>query len=276
MLALGGAGVLFRFVALAGITSLSLRTMSDTAQEAFARLQRFSTDWHANNFAGSTVRKVTRGMWALDLLTDSSDAYPRSRAYGHGTAEVRAGTNMHALREHAIVIDRGRRIDDASRAQLGIDVDYGAREDHHACLQARKLADRGARMHDGGDGEASGTGLLENGEPQSRIAERGEESIVPARQLRAVLQAADERPTACSLHARIAVIDEVDVRVQPGGMRGICSSAAVAAGARDQQLHSALPRNRSIVTWPLCEMPSARMTFERVAQRILRSSEKLW
>lgn len=71
MLALGGAGVLFRFVALAGITSLSLRTMSDTAQEAFARLQRFSTDWHANNFAGSTVRKVTRGMWALDLLTDT-------------------------------------------------------------------------------------------------------------------------------------------------------------------------------------------------------------
>src|SRR5690606_1007808 len=36
-----------------------------------ARVQRFSTDWHANAFAGSTVRKVTRGMWALDLLNDT-------------------------------------------------------------------------------------------------------------------------------------------------------------------------------------------------------------
>jgi ATP-binding cassette subfamily B protein len=32
----------------------------------FHRVQRFSTDWHANSFAGSTVRKITRGMWALD------------------------------------------------------------------------------------------------------------------------------------------------------------------------------------------------------------------
>jgi ATP-binding cassette subfamily B protein len=35
------------------------------------RVQRFSTDWRANSFAGSTVRKVTRGMWALDLLNDT-------------------------------------------------------------------------------------------------------------------------------------------------------------------------------------------------------------
>jgi ATP-binding cassette subfamily B protein len=34
-------------------------------------VQRFSTDWHANSFAGSTVRKVTRGMWALDLYNDT-------------------------------------------------------------------------------------------------------------------------------------------------------------------------------------------------------------
>ena len=36
-----------------------------------SRVQRFSTDWHANSFAGSTVRKITRGMWALDLLNDT-------------------------------------------------------------------------------------------------------------------------------------------------------------------------------------------------------------
>ncbi len=45
--------------------------MSDIAGDAFHRVQRFSTDWHANSFAGSTVRKVTRGMWALDLLNDT-------------------------------------------------------------------------------------------------------------------------------------------------------------------------------------------------------------
>jgi ATP-binding cassette, subfamily B, bacterial len=34
-------------------------------------VQRFSADWQANSFAGSTVRKITRGMWALDLFNDT-------------------------------------------------------------------------------------------------------------------------------------------------------------------------------------------------------------
>ncbi len=42
-----------------------------SADGFFHRVQRFSTDWHANSFAGSTVRKITRGMWALDLLNDT-------------------------------------------------------------------------------------------------------------------------------------------------------------------------------------------------------------
>lgn len=71
MLALSAAMVGFRHMAFIAITTLTLRTMSDTAAESFARLQRFSTDWHASNFAGSTVRKITRGMWALDLLHDT-------------------------------------------------------------------------------------------------------------------------------------------------------------------------------------------------------------
>jgi ATP-binding cassette subfamily B protein len=71
MLALGAITVAARHLSFIGITVMTLRTMSDVAQEAFARLQRFSTDWHANNFAGSTVRKITRGMWALDLLHDT-------------------------------------------------------------------------------------------------------------------------------------------------------------------------------------------------------------
>ena len=71
MLALAAVTVAGRHFAFVGLTGMTLFTMSQVAQEAFARLQRFSTDWHANNFAGSTVRKITRGMWALDLLTDT-------------------------------------------------------------------------------------------------------------------------------------------------------------------------------------------------------------
>ena len=71
MTGLGVATVVFRHIAFYGIVELSLRVMSKVAQDAFARVQRFSADWHANSFAGSTVRKITRGMWALDLMHDT-------------------------------------------------------------------------------------------------------------------------------------------------------------------------------------------------------------
>jgi len=59
-----------RYLALAGIIRLTLRLMARFAGEAFWRVQRFSTDWHANNFAGAIVRRVTRGMWAVDIMDD--------------------------------------------------------------------------------------------------------------------------------------------------------------------------------------------------------------
>jgi ATP-binding cassette subfamily B protein len=60
-----------RHLAMLGIIKLSLRLMSRIAGDAFWRIQRFSTDWHANNFAGSIVRRITRGMWAVDLADDT-------------------------------------------------------------------------------------------------------------------------------------------------------------------------------------------------------------
>ncbi|MBZ9812468.1 ABC transporter ATP-binding protein [Mesorhizobium sp. CA7] len=71
LMALALAGVVLRNVAFLCIVELTLKMMSDIAADAFHRVQRFSTDWHANSFAGSTVRKITRGMWALDLLNDT-------------------------------------------------------------------------------------------------------------------------------------------------------------------------------------------------------------
>ncbi|MGY3104772.1 MULTISPECIES: ABC transporter ATP-binding protein [unclassified Bradyrhizobium] len=71
IVALGAASMVLRLAGLQVIVPFTLKIMSEVAQDAFMRVQRFSTDWHANSFAGSTVRKITRGMWALDLLNDT-------------------------------------------------------------------------------------------------------------------------------------------------------------------------------------------------------------
>jgi ATP-binding cassette subfamily B protein len=71
MVALGLLLVVARGFTFVGITRLTLRNMVSVARSAFARVQRLSTDWQANNFAGSTVRKVSRGMWAFDTLNDT-------------------------------------------------------------------------------------------------------------------------------------------------------------------------------------------------------------
>ena len=67
---LGLTSVVLRFFIFHGIIRLTLKMMADIVNDGFHRVQRFSTDWHANSFAGSTVRKITRGMWALDALND--------------------------------------------------------------------------------------------------------------------------------------------------------------------------------------------------------------
>ena len=68
---LGVVAVLGRRAGYLGITRLTLRIMVDVASQSFRLVQRFSSDWHANNFAGSTVRRITRGMWAIDTLNDT-------------------------------------------------------------------------------------------------------------------------------------------------------------------------------------------------------------
>lgn len=70
VVALGFTSVVLRWFIFSGIIRLTLKIMADVANNGFHKVQRFSTDWHANSFAGSTVRKITRGMWALDSLND--------------------------------------------------------------------------------------------------------------------------------------------------------------------------------------------------------------
>jgi len=72
--AMVGLGVLMlvtRHIAFVGVVELTLKQMVEVAREAFWKVQRFAAEWHANTFAGSIVRKVTRGMWAIDLLNDT-------------------------------------------------------------------------------------------------------------------------------------------------------------------------------------------------------------
>ncbi|MFG1242386.1 ABC transporter ATP-binding protein [Xanthobacter sp. V7C-4] len=71
IVALGAVMVTARHFTYVALVRLTLRMMSDLAADAFARVQRFSADWHASTFAGSTVRKISRGMWSLDVLHDT-------------------------------------------------------------------------------------------------------------------------------------------------------------------------------------------------------------
>ena len=71
IVALGAVMVTARHFTYVIIVKLTLRMMSDLAADAFARVQHFSADWHASTFAGSTVRKISRGMWSLDVLHDT-------------------------------------------------------------------------------------------------------------------------------------------------------------------------------------------------------------
>lgn len=70
MASLGLTMVILRHLAWWAVVPFTLRIMRKVSQGAFQRVQRFSTDWHNNSFAGSIVRKITRGMWAIDMIND--------------------------------------------------------------------------------------------------------------------------------------------------------------------------------------------------------------
>lgn len=69
-----GLGACFQILRWAGFQSwirFALGNLHDILTESMHKVQRFSSDWHANSFAGATVRKITRGMWAFDMYGDT-------------------------------------------------------------------------------------------------------------------------------------------------------------------------------------------------------------
>ena len=49
----------------------AVRNLAAIVKDGMHKVQRFSADWHANTFAGGTVRKLTRGMWSFDTFEDT-------------------------------------------------------------------------------------------------------------------------------------------------------------------------------------------------------------
>lgn len=69
-----GLGALFqssRQIVTFLLNRMSARAITAIGRDAFAKVQRFSVEWHTNSFAGATVRKITRGMSSFDTFTDT-------------------------------------------------------------------------------------------------------------------------------------------------------------------------------------------------------------
>ncbi|HEX2559942.1 ABC transporter ATP-binding protein [Phenylobacterium sp.] len=72
--ALSGLYAAFYILRTLGFRSLNgfyARIMERIVTQGFARVQSYSSDWHASNFAGATVRKVSRAMWGYDSASDA-------------------------------------------------------------------------------------------------------------------------------------------------------------------------------------------------------------
>jgi ATP-binding cassette, subfamily B, bacterial len=70
--AAAAAGQFFLRNILVRVWSLfCIRNMKAITVNGFGDVQRFSSQWHADNFAGATVRRVSRAMWAYDTLSDN-------------------------------------------------------------------------------------------------------------------------------------------------------------------------------------------------------------
>ena len=65
------AGALVRNFGNKFMIPLAAWNMAEMTDEGFARVQTFSADWHADAFAGATVRRLSRAMWGYDVVSDA-------------------------------------------------------------------------------------------------------------------------------------------------------------------------------------------------------------
>ncbi|PZQ65085.1 MAG: multidrug ABC transporter ATP-binding protein [Phenylobacterium zucineum] len=60
-----------RNTAMRFLIPFSTGNMKEMTDDGFRRVQSFSSDWHADTFAGATVRRLSRAMWGYDVVTDA-------------------------------------------------------------------------------------------------------------------------------------------------------------------------------------------------------------
>jgi len=60
-----------RNTAMRFLIPFSATNMKEMTDDGFRHVQGFSSDWHADTFAGSTVRRLSRAMWGYDVVTDA-------------------------------------------------------------------------------------------------------------------------------------------------------------------------------------------------------------
>ncbi len=69
-----GLSLMHHLLRVAGLyfwANMACDIMKKIVNDGIYKVSRFSTDWHANSFAGSTIRKITRGKWAFDAFGDT-------------------------------------------------------------------------------------------------------------------------------------------------------------------------------------------------------------
>jgi ATP-binding cassette subfamily B protein len=67
-----GASLVVRNTAMRFWIPLASKNMKEIIDEAFEKVQAFSADWHADTFAGATVRRLSRAMWGYDTVSDAA------------------------------------------------------------------------------------------------------------------------------------------------------------------------------------------------------------
>jgi ATP-binding cassette subfamily B protein len=70
-------GVYFAFSLIRNLSMrfwipLASANMKEMTDEGFKKVQSFSADWHADMFAGATVRRLSRAMWGYDNVSDAA------------------------------------------------------------------------------------------------------------------------------------------------------------------------------------------------------------
>ncbi|MDB5492802.1 MAG: ABC-type multidrug transport system, ATPase and permease component [Phenylobacterium sp.] len=67
-----GAGLVIKNLAMRAWNPFAAANMKELIDEAYRKVQSFSADWHADNFAGATVRRLSRAMWGYDTVSDAA------------------------------------------------------------------------------------------------------------------------------------------------------------------------------------------------------------